>query len=270
MNKQNNKGVSLNTFSNLAEINQRVKDLINSKLSNEEKIKALVSFEKVKKTIVIFISIMSAILILLFIISCMNGMTNFWIYVICGYTLIYIISIIICVTLAKNRAHDWNKYSKIVEFGWDGLTEEERKTLSLNSRDNDAIKKYKNKDIFVSITLIIAYIIEFSILINRGVKIYSPISIIITFVITAIWYVLHDTYMVEIHRLKSGFYKKDFGFYCSNCKTEVKIRFDEIEKYDSLPKNKDNIRIMKCPKCGNDVPFYNFDNCLSDYRNYKK
>ena len=73
---------------------------------------------------------------------------------------------------------------------------------------------------------------------------------------------------MNINRIKSGYYKGTFGHYCNKCKTEIKIKFEEIEQYESLPKNKDGYRIMICPNCGNEVIFYSFDTAQEDYKTY--
>lgn len=129
-------------------------------------------------------------------------------------------------------------------------------------------KKYRNKNIIYSLLLVLCIIltIYFCIKLNLNSHSWLVIGIIIIYVL--VFYILIDNCDVEMHRIKSGYYEKDFGFHCQKCGTEVKINFEDLEKYESLPRNENGIRVMDCHNCGNPVPFYNFDNALKDYKNY--
>ena len=272
MSKFSNTGLSLSAFTNLAETNQKVKSVINSKLTDEEKIKALTSFKRERKLIITFVLISSLIYAILLVFGCvnlLNNNTNFGIWYIFILNIIYIISVIFFAIFNKSKQTDWKKYATIVDYGWDGLSKIEIEKLMPSNNDDIAIKKYKNKSIIANICLVLALIIEFLILFLLKVSVYSPLTIIITIIIIIVWYMIIDNYEVEIHRLKSGYYKKDYSFKCSKCETLVSIKFEEIEKYESLPKNEKGIRIMKCPSCGNDVQIFNFDRALSDYKKFK-
>ncbi len=151
-----------------------------------------------------------------------------------------------------------------------GLTAEQINQLSPNKLEEDLVKSYKKKNLKCGLMFLLFLAIEFSIILKLGIPITSPITIILTLVITIIWYIKQDTYTVEIHRIESGYYKKDFGFICSKCKTEVKIKFEDIEKYNNLPRDENGIRVMNCPNCNTPVPFCDFDIILKEYQNYKK
>ena len=115
---------------------------------------------------------------------------------------------------------------------------------------------------------IIAIALEFTILLSLDIAIYYPLTIIITIIITVVWYIFEDTCSVEIHRIKSGYYKKSFGFICDKSKHQVLIEFSNIEKYKDAPKNENGIRIIPCPNCNNSVPLFNFDITYNDYKKY--
>lgn len=125
-----------------------------------------------------------------------------------------------------------------------GLTTEQINQLSPNKLEEDLVKTYKKKELKCGLMFLLFLVIEFSIILKLEVPITSPITIVLTLVITIILYIKQDDYSVEIHRIESGYYKKDFGFICSKCKTELKIKFEDIEKYNNLPKNENGIRIM--------------------------
>lgn len=151
------------------------------------------------------------------------------------------------------------------------LSEMERQVQAVkksNIKEELIIKKYKKKSLISGVIFLLALVIEFFIILRLKIAIYSPITIIITLIITGVWYVFEDTYQVEIHRIESGYYKKSFGFFCQKCKSEVKIDFEDLEKYNSLPRNKQGIRVINCHNCGNHVLLYNFDDALSDYKKY--
>ncbi len=130
-------------------------------------------------------------------------------------------------------------------------------------------KKYRNKNIiyYLMLFLCIVLTIYFCIKFNLDTHSWLVMGIIIIYVL--VFYNLIANCEVEMHRIKSGYYEKSFGFFCEKCGSEVKINFSELEKYNSLPRNEDGIRVMNCQNCGNPIPFYNFDNALKDYKKFK-
>ena len=139
---------------------------------------------------------------------------------------------------------------------------------NLSESKQKLYKKYRNKNIIYSLLLVLCIIltIYFCIKFNLNTHSWLVIGIIIIYVL--VFYILIDNCDVEMHRIKSGYYEKSFGFFCQKCGSEVKINFAELEKYNSLPRNENGIRVMNCHNCGNPVPFYNFDNALEDYKKY--
>ena len=269
MNKLNKIVTTVNATRGLHEMEQQVKDVNNSRLTEEEKQKALKSHNKMVKTIVLIVVILAICMgIFMSIGFSISGKMG---AIFGAISMVVMVAVLIaCLIFIKKKRlfSDWvNAYEK-VDFGFDGLTEEEINKFKPQSNEEKVIKYYRKQSWKYGIIFLIALVIEFSIILGIGIPIYSPITIIITIVITIVWYIKEDTCQVEIHRIKSGYYKKDFGFLCQNCKSEVKIKFEEIEKYESLPRNENNIRVMPCPKCNNPVPFYNFDLTLEDYKKY--
>lgn len=269
MDKFNKVITTINTAYNLHEMEQQVRDVKNSKLTNEEKEKALVSHNKmVKTTILVTISSLVGVAILCCIICNVIDSIELKISLCLTIAILWVIGLICFGIFGRKLFPDWvNAYEK-VDNGFDGLSENKINELKPQVNEEKAIKYYRKQSWKYGIIFLITIVIEFSILLGIGVPVYSPITIIITIIITLVWYIKEDTCQVEIHRIKSGYYKKYLGFLCENCKSEVKIKFEEIDKYNSLPRNKDGIRVMPCPKCNTPVPFYNFDLKMQDYKKY--
>lgn len=139
---------------------------------------------------------------------------------------------------------------------------------NLSESKQKLYRKYRNKNIIYSLLLVlcIALTIYFCIKLNLNSNSWLVIGIIIVYVL--VFYILIDNCDAEMHRIKSGYYEKSLGFFCKKCGSEVKINFENLEKYNSLPRNEQGIRVMNCHNCGNPVPFYNFDNALKDYKKY--
>lgn len=269
MNKLNKITTTINTTRGLAEMEQQVRDIKNSNLTEEEKQKALKSHNKMVKTVVWFViglvAVMGIFMTIGFSISSEMG-AIFGAISMVAMTIILIAFLII--VKKKNLFSDWQNAYEKVDKGFDGLSEDVVNILKPNNKEELLIKKYKKKSLISGLLFLIVIGVLFTIILALDIAIYSPITIILALIITGIWYFFEDTYSVEIHRIKSGYYKKSFGFLCQNCKTEVKIKFEEIEKYNSLPKNESGIRVMNCHNCGNPVPFYNYDLTLKDYKKY--
>lgn len=181
---------------------------------------------------------------------------------------VFVIFVVIYALCIKSIFPKWNMYRELIDKGFDGLTEDEINKLKPDDKEKQLIKEYHKKDVIAGLIFLASLIVEFTIIIKLGIAILSPITSIITLIITAIWYIKMDTYKVEIHRIESGYYKRSFGFICKKCRNKVKINFSEIEKYKDLPKNQSGIKVMKCLNCNNDVEFLNFDLELKDYKDY--
>lgn len=139
---------------------------------------------------------------------------------------------------------------------------------NLSETKQKLYKKYRNQGIVYSLLFVLCIIltIYFCIKFNLNTHSWLVIGIIIIYVL--VFYILINNCDAEMHRVKSGYYEKSVGFICPKCGSEVKINFAELEKYNSLPRNENGIRVMNCHNCGNSVPFYNFDNALEDYKKY--
>lgn len=269
MNKFNKVATTINATRGLHEMEQQVSDVKNSSLTEEEKSKALKSHNKMVKTVVWFvIGLVVAMGIFMTIGFSISGEMGAIFGAISMVAMVMILIAFLIIIKKKKLFSDWQNAYEKVDNGFDGLSESEINQLKPQVNEEKLIKYYRKQSWKYGIIFLIAIAIEFTILLGIGVPIYSPITIIITIIITIVWYIKEDTCQVEIHRIKSGYYKKDFGFLCQNCKTEVKIKFEEIDKYNSLPRNESGIRVMNCPKCNNPVPFYNFDIKMQDYKNY--
>lgn len=269
MDKFNKVATTINATRGLHEMEQQINDVKNSNLTEDEKQKALKSHNKMVKTVVWFvIGLVVAMGIFMTIGFSISGEMGAIFGAISMVAMTIILIAFLIIVKKKKLFSDWQNAYEKVDNGFDGLSESEINQLKPQNNEEKLIKYYKKQSLKYGIIFLIAIAIEFAILLGIGVPVYSPITIIITIIITIVWYIKEDTCQVEIHRIKSGYYKKDFGFLCQNCKTEVKIKFKEIDKYNSLPRNKDGIRVMHCPQCNNPVPFYDFDTKMQDYKKY--
>lgn len=268
MNKLNKISTSINTTRGLAEMEQQVRDIKNSNLTEEEKQKALKSHNKmIKTTLVVTISACLLATILCGII-CNVVKGDLKIILCLIIALVTIIGLICFALFGKKLFKDFRNAYEIVDKGFDGLSEDVVNILKPNNKEELLIKKYKKKSLISGLLFLLAIGLLFTIILALDIDIYSPITIILALIITGIWYFFEDTYSVEIHRIKSGYYKQSYGFICEKCKTKVSIKFEELERYNSLPKNKDGIRVMNCHNCGNPVPIYNYDLTLKEYKKY--
>lgn len=139
---------------------------------------------------------------------------------------------------------------------------------NLSDSKQKLYEKYRNKNIIYSLLLVLCIVLTIYFCIKFNLNTYSWLVIGIIIIYVLVFYILIDNCDVEMHRIKTGYYEKSFGFFCQKCGSEIKINFAELEKYNSLPKNENGIRVMNCHNCGNSVPFYNFDNALEDYKKY--
>lgn len=259
---------SINTLNNLNEAKKQVSDVKKSNLTEEEKTKALKSHNKMIKLTVLIVVILTIIMAVLMIVGfSISGKAGVIISII---ALIAMPTILItyAIIAKKKLFSDWTSAYEKVDNGFDGLEKPEIDKLKPNYKEELIIKKYKKKSLVSGLIFLLTIAIEFAIIVSLDIAIYSYITIIITVIITVIWYIFENTYQVEIQRIKSGYYKKSFGFICEKCKSEVKINFEDLEKYSSLPRNEHGIRVMNCHKCGNPVPLYNFDTVLGSYKKY--
>ena len=268
MDRFNKIATGINTVNNLSELKQQVATVEKSKLSEEEKNKALKSHDKMIKTSVVVTISVSLLLAIICGVIC-NVIDGDLKITLCLIVVgLGTIGLILFGIFGRKLFPDWNKAYEKASLGFDGLSEQYVDFLKPNSKEELLIKKYKKKSLLGGLIFLIVLGIAITIIVNLKINIYSPVVIISLFIITGVWYVFEDTCQVQIHKIKSGYYKKSFGFICQNCKNEVKIKFEEIDKYSSLPKNKDGVRVMPCPKCNNSVPFYNFDTTMQDYKKY--
>lgn len=268
MNKLNKISTSINATRGLAEIEQQVNDIKNSNLTEIEKQKALKSHKQMIKTTLIVTILTCLVATILCGIICNVVEGNLKIILCLIIAELATIGLISFGLFGRKLFQDFQNAYEKVDNGFDGLTQDVINILKPNNKEELLIKKYKKKMLFCGLLFLLAFGLLFIIISILDIEIYSPITIILALIITGIWYFFDDTYNVEIHRIKSGYYKQSYGFICEKCKTKVTIKFDELEKYNSLPKNKNGIRVMNCHNCGNPVPFYNYDLTLKEYKKY--
>lgn len=270
MNKFTKTANTINAVHGLSEIERQVQFVKNSNLTEEEKNKALKSHNKMIKTTILIVIILTIIMLIIYIAaeSFMSSETKVIVMEISAFGWVIILITYAIIAKTKKMFPDWmNAYDK-VNNGFDGLEEQEINKLKPTDKEKLIIKKYKKKSVVSALIFLLSLVIEFSIILSLEIAIYSFITIIITLIITGVWYIFEDTYQVEIHKIESGYYKKSFEFICPKCKVELKIKFEDLEKYNFLPKNEQGKRVMNCHNCGNPVPLYDFDNVLEDYKKY--
>lgn len=258
---------SINFAHNIAKLNQQIYDLENSNLSNEEKIRALKSFKKMMITTTIVVTIITLfIVIAMFIVLSINE-TVAAIFLIISLITFIIISLFY-VIIARRIFKDWVTLYNKVYNGFDGLTEQEINKLKPNADDKILIKKYRKKSLIYGGVCLLSLALEFYIIIALNVFINSFIFVLVTTIIITVWGFFEYNCSTERHRLKTGYYKRNFGYVCMKCKNEVFIEFDKIEIYKDAPRNENGIRVILCPKCKNSVPLYDLDIKYNDYKKY--
>lgn len=166
--------------------------------------------------------------------------------------------------------NDFTTYYSKVDNGFDGLDVETINRLKPTPKEEKLIKKYKVKSVIYTFLLVLAVVIEFGIVLAFDLKLHYPLTYIVVIATFIVWWILEDTCRVEIHRLKSGYYKKTYGFVCQNCKNKVLINFNEIENYKDAPRNEQGIRVIPCRVCNHLVPMYNFDSSYKEYKKYSE
>lgn len=269
MGKLSRGAMVLNTALNLQEMERQVAAVENSKLPEEEKIKALKAH---KRMVITAFAIVIGTLLLVgvacgIICKLVEGQIRI---ILCLVTVITgIIVLIVFAICLRKLFPDWTKTYEKVDYGFDGLTEDVVDRLKPVDDEKNVIKYWHRQ----SAKWAILFLIELAIVITLIVKfeiLRTPYITIAFIIITGFWYIKEDECQVEIRRIKSGYYKTGFGFICQKCKKEVFIKFSEAEMYESLPRDKSNIRIMHCLYCDNEIPLYHFDSEVKHYKEHRE
>lgn len=256
--------MSVSTAQNLQEIERQVAAVENSKLPEEEKNKALKAH---KRMVITAFAIVIGVFLLVGAacgIICKLVESEIRILLCLVAVVIGIICLIVFAIYIRKLFPDWTSAYEKVDMGFDGLEEEVVNRLKPADDETNVIKYWRRQ----SAKWAILYLLELGFTIFLIVKFRSIFTIIILVVITIIWYIKEDECQAEIHRIKSGYYKKGFGYICRKCKREVIINFSEAERYEALPRDKSNIRMMYCPYCTNVVELYNFDLNVKAYKKH--
>ncbi len=253
---------------NVKKIKNKIEAIKNSDLSAEEKQKALKSFKKMVVTTTIVGVVVALLLAAAVLIGLAIGGDKGVIFL--TVSMVVAIGLLIGYALLAKAMlfKDFQMYYDIVDNGFDGLDEQEIKKLKPNSREKALIKKYKAKSILSVFVLLLVLGIEFYIIMKLELPLDSPILYIITIIIIFIWVGYEDKCRAEIHRIKSGRYKRNFGFRCKNCKATMLIEFSEIEKYMDAPTNEYGIRVAPCHNCNNLIPLYDLEVYYDDYKKH--
>lgn len=265
MGKLSKDAMALNTALNLQEMEQQVAAVKNSKLPEEEKNKALKAHKRIVITaFALVIGFLLGGVTCGIICKLVEGQIRI---ILCLAVIIMgIIGLIVLTVHFQKVAPDWdNAYEKVCN-GFDGLEEDVVNRLKPSEDEKNVIKYWHRQSakwailFFIKLAIVITLIVKFEILRN-------PYIVIAFLIITGFWYIKEDECQTEIRRIESGYYKNGFGYICEKCKKEVFIKFSEAEMYESLPRDKSNIRIMHCLYCDNEIPLYHFD---SEVKHYKK
>ncbi len=251
-------------------LKKQIEAIENSDLSAEEKEKALKSLKKMLITttiVVVAVALLLAGAVLMGIsIGGNNGV------IVLTVSMVAAIALLIGYALFARKMlfKDFQMYYNMVDNGFDGLNKQEIDRLKPNQKEKELIKKYKVKSLLYTFIFLLLLGIWFYAILRLELPLTSPIIYIITIIVIFIWVGFEDKCRVEIHRIKSGHYKRNLAFRCKNCKTTMLIEFSEIEKYIDTPKNKHGIRVTPCKNCNNLIPLYNLEAAYDDYKKYSK
>ncbi len=248
-------------------LQEKIEKIKKSNLSAEEKEKAFKSLKKLIITTTIVVVAVALLMVIPVVMGILIG-GNTGVIILVGALVAAIVLLIGYAFLAKNIFKDFVFYYDKVDNGFDGLDEQEINRLKPNQNEEALIKKYKAKSLLYIFILLLALGIEFYIVMKLELPLNSPILYIVTLVIFIIWFFFEDTCRVEIHRIKSGRYKRSFGFQCKQCKTVLSIPFSEMEKYMDAPTNEYGIRVTPCQNCSHLIPLYGLEVHYTDYKKY--
>ncbi len=252
----------------IKKLEKQIEKIENSNLSAKEKEKALRSLKKMLITTTIAVVAVSLFLVIAVLIFISIGGNTGVIFLVISMTVAIALLIGYALIARKMLFKDFLMYYNKVDNGFDGLNEQEINRLKPNNKEKALIKKYKAKSVLYTFMLLLVLGIEFFIILKLELPLDSPIIYIITIIIIFIWFGYEDKCRVEIHRIKSGRYKRNFGFRCKNCKTTMLIEFSEIEKYIDAPTNEYGIKVIPCQNCNHLIPLYNLDVFYDDYKKY--
>ena len=150
---------------------------------------------------------------------------------------------------------------------FDSLDEEAIKRRKI---EKEIVKYWQRQSAKWSILFVIELVIAIVLILNFSFFRTPLRGSFLFIIITGFWLIQEDECQGEIRRIKRGYYKDSFGHICEKCKLEVLISFKEVAIYDSLPCDERGTRIMKCPRCGNEVLFHSFDSEVKCYKKYLK
>ena len=253
------------------EIEKMLNRVEHSKLSIEEKRKVLGAYHNVKKFAWIYGSFMVISLVLfatllgLFFPEDDPQMMLIVFVVLVPSVVVVETAILVIVPLVLLRGT--KEIIRKVDLGLDGKSEEELARFALSKKEKKSVSRYKAADVFWSVATLVAASVTVYLFRALDGNIFVAI---LGGIVSLFCYGMEDSCRVERHRIETGYYKKEYGFYCGNCKNEVTIPFENLEEYTNLKRNEAGIRILFCFKCGTAVPLFNFDQALKDYKKYKK
>lgn len=180
---------------------------------------------------------------------------------------VVVVEMVILVIVPLVLLRETKEIIRKVDLGLDGKSEEELARFALSKKEKKSVSRYKAADVFWSVATFVAAFVTVYLFRALDENIFVAI---LGGIISLFCYVMEDSCRVERHRIETGYYKKEYGFYCGNCRNEVTIPFEDLEEYTNLRRNEAGIRILFCSKCGTAVPLINFDRELKDYKKYKK
>lgn len=261
----------MTTLRRLKKIKEMLNKVEHSQLSTEEKQKVLQAYQNVIHFAWIYGSFMVISSVIFAIVVGLNfpedDPEKMMMIMLVAIPVVAVVEIAILVIVPLMMLRGTGPIIYKVEMGFDGKSEEELKRFALSKKEKKSVTKYNVGQVFWSVALIIAIGITYMLFKSSD----RNIILVIAGVIVSIFcFVMEDSCRVEQHRIKSGYYKKEYGFYCGNCRNKVTVPFERLHEYENLKRNEAGIRILYCAKCGNAVPFIGFDQALKDYKKYLK
>ncbi len=243
-----------NAIRDLEQAKETMDSIEASKLPLEEKKAA----KRGVRNVWIFAGVMFGVLILTAVILAVLMINPIIIAVVAGgETLILIVGSLLIL-------RNFKKAARTVSLGFDGKTQEEIHRLMPDEIDKKLLGKLRWLEAFWAVALLAAATLAACSIVIWKSKVGCIAGLIVGFVC----YLFMDSCHTEVMRLKSGYYKRDFGCLCKRCGNQVNIPFQTAENYDPLPRNQSGIRMINCPVCGYTVELLGFDSSMKDYQKY--
>ena len=161
----------------------------------------------------------------------------------------------------------WNNISKIIEFGYDGLTDEEINLIGPTKteiRKIIAIKMLNGILSWIPLVMIAILLVDFS-----ATPIKNFIGIGISFAIAFCTITLSNKNKEKIEKMVSRYQKDNLSYICPKCGSIVIKTYEEMSA-KPLSIDENDKRFAACPKCKEHVFFPHYYRFIQEHEYYSE